>query len=513
MTLKLNRLTPKFIAKVSKPGRYADGGNLYLEVGRDGNSKSFVFIYSRKRWGKTTGNIGLGSAHTVSLAQVRLDAERFRNQIREHIDPLEQRKREQQQRWLADAKNVTFRAMAEQYIEVKSMGDEAWKPATRQAAIRNLNSYLKPLLDWPVAQIEALQMYEILRPMWQPHSATARDVRCLADGVFQWATAKGAFPANIISPASMKGPLGTLLQDKPPPSTPRPSLPYQKVPALMAKLLTFKPRTKFNMREACRAVGHDWKTVNAAILSGRLPATKTFSVYAPSAWQGFWEIEPAELFKLWRQVAKVVPGLPPVSIYLVRFSILTGVRPGEARYMRWKEYDQTTGVWTLPWVRTKMGRKIRKDHIIPLSEPALAIVEALRQQQQRDQLQTEYVFANYFTTSMTSNRIGNPPNNHTVVDVLRRMLDRNDTAATMHGFRTTFGSWATDKGYPEKDIERALGHAAGLGQTHVARLYTRDATRRDPIYKMMQDWAQYTLSSESSADVVPLPLYRHRQAK
>ena len=51
-------LTPRMIVALTKPGRYADGGNLYLKIAK-GGSKSWVFLYARD--GKQT-EIGLGSA-------------------------------------------------------------------------------------------------------------------------------------------------------------------------------------------------------------------------------------------------------------------------------------------------------------------------------------------------------------------------------------------------------------------------------------------------------------------
>ena len=36
MAKSLNRLTPKKVASISEPGRYADGGNLYLLVSKTG---------------------------------------------------------------------------------------------------------------------------------------------------------------------------------------------------------------------------------------------------------------------------------------------------------------------------------------------------------------------------------------------------------------------------------------------------------------------------------------------
>ena len=104
MTLKLNRLSPKFVASITKPGRYADGGGLYLEVGEGGRAKSYVFIYDRKRFGKKTpGNIGVGSARTVLLPRARSIRDVYRDQIRDGIDPLAKLKADRQRRLLGDA--------------------------------------------------------------------------------------------------------------------------------------------------------------------------------------------------------------------------------------------------------------------------------------------------------------------------------------------------------------------------------------------------------------------------
>jgi hypothetical protein len=48
MTRQLNRLTVRKIATLKRPGRHADGGNLYVKVTRLRSaalSKSFTFMY------------------------------------------------------------------------------------------------------------------------------------------------------------------------------------------------------------------------------------------------------------------------------------------------------------------------------------------------------------------------------------------------------------------------------------------------------------------------------------
>jgi integrase len=502
--LKLNRLTTKFVDTVTRNGRYADGGGLYLEVGANGKAKSFVFIFNRARFGgKNAGNIGVGSARTTSLAQARLSAQTYREQIRNGVDPLTQRQSERRQQWLADAKNVTFLALANEFIDVKSTGPEAWKPNTRTGALSALHRYLKPLHDYPVSEINASMIHTILRPIWQTTPAMARAVRLHAECIFKWAIAKGAFPADKANPASMKGPLGILLQDRQPPVTHRPSLHFRQVPVLMAKLRSFEPRTHYTVGEAARAVGKARLTLHLALEDGKLVGRKPERPVFPGSWQS-WEIKPADLFKVWPKKVEVVPGLRSVSIYLIQFSILTAVRPGEARYMRWSEYDEDSGVWTLPWERTKMGRKIRRDHIVFLNDPDIEILDTLRKQQQRDDIKTEFVFGNYLTANNTSARIGQPPNGLAVLNLLHHYVGDDTKDASMHGFRTSFGSWATEEGYPDKDIARAHGHVAGLGATQVSRIYTRDAVRRDSLYRMMVHWGKYCISGDQPAEIIPL---------
>jgi|SRR6516162_10106935 hypothetical protein len=60
MARKVNRLTAQFVKTIKVPGRYADGGNLYLLVG-EGGAKSWIFLF---RW--QVGNANSDSAAPVT---------------------------------------------------------------------------------------------------------------------------------------------------------------------------------------------------------------------------------------------------------------------------------------------------------------------------------------------------------------------------------------------------------------------------------------------------------------
>jgi hypothetical protein len=44
---------------LSKPGRHADGGGLYLSIAPDGRSKSWVYLYT---WAEKVREMGLGAS-------------------------------------------------------------------------------------------------------------------------------------------------------------------------------------------------------------------------------------------------------------------------------------------------------------------------------------------------------------------------------------------------------------------------------------------------------------------
>lgn len=62
------------------------------------------------------------------------------------------------------------------------------------------------------------------------------------------------------------------------------------------------------------------------------------------------------------------------SCNAIRLLLLTGARRGEMLSATWSQFDLAKGVWTKPSAATKQA----KEHRVPLSAPALAILSAMR---------------------------------------------------------------------------------------------------------------------------------------
>jgi integrase len=150
----------------------------------------------------------------------------------------------------------------------------------------------------------------------------------------------------------------------------------------------------------------------------------------------------------------------------LEFAILTAARSGEVRGATWKEIDLDARVWTISAERMKAAR----EHRAPLSEAAIAVLNALPQGKP-----DSYVFKAAH---------GGRLSDMTISAVLRRM----DVDAVPHGFRSTFRDWAAERTtYPNEVAEMALAHAVG---NKVEAAY-----RRGDLFEkrlaMMNDWADF----------------------
>jgi integrase len=165
----------------------------------------------------------------------------------------------------------------------------------------------------------------------------------------------------------------------------------------------------------------------------------------------------------------------------LEFVILTAARTGEVVGARWDELDVDGGTWTVPASRTKTGR----EHRVPLSTAAVAVLEQMRRIAQND-----FVFPG-------ANR-DQPISDMRMFDLLRRM-DRADL--TVHGFRSTFRDWAAEQtAFPNEVVEMALGHAVS-GRVEAAY-------RRGDLFqkrrKLMEAWASYCENPAKAGQVVAI---------
>ena len=172
----------------------------------------------------------------------------------------------------------------------------------------------------------------------------------------------------------------------------------------------------------------------------------------------------------------------------LEFAALTAARTGEVLGARWGEIDLTAKVWIVPANRMKGGR----EHRVPLSDPALAVLETV----QPLALSTDGK-PNPTAPIFPGPRRALPMSNMTMLMLLRRMK-RNDLTA--HGFRSTFSDWAAERtAYPREVVEMALAHAV---ESKVEAAY-----RRGDLFekrrKLMEAWASFC-ELPSTGEVVPL---------
>lgn len=153
----------------------------------------------------------------------------------------------------------------------------------------------------------------------------------------------------------------------------------------------------------------------------------------------------------------------------VEFITLTAARTGEARGATFAEIDAEARTWTVPAERMKAGR----EHVVPLCDRALAIIEAMRQR-----ATSPLIFGGGID--------GKPVSDTAMTKALR--LASPDKAATLHGLRSMFRDWAGDCTSHEREIaEAALAHQVGNATERAYRRGDALAKRR----QLMDDWCDY----------------------
>jgi integrase len=205
----------------AKPGKYSDGGNLYLIVSETGSRKWVL----RFTWRGRAKEMGLGSVAGVPLADAREKAASARRKIAQGLNPIDERKR--------DGGIPTFGKMADDVWETLAAG---FRNAKHKAQWKStLENYAAPLRAKPVDTIGTDDVLAVLKPIWTIKAETASRVRGRIEKVLDAAKAKGF--RNGENPARWRGHLDHLL--------PRPSklarghhaaMPYEDIAAFIAKL-------------------------------------------------------------------------------------------------------------------------------------------------------------------------------------------------------------------------------------------------------------------------------------
>jgi integrase len=216
-----------------------DGYGLYLQVAK-GGSKTWVFRY---RVNGKLREMGLGSIHTLSLAEARERARECRKLRLERKDPIEERRAQHQATALAAAKAMSFRQCAEAYISAHKAGWRNPKHASQWPT--TLAAYVYPVFgDPPVQAVDTGLVMKAIEPIWNEKPETASRVRGRIESVLDWAAARGYRRGE--NPARWRGHLDQLL---PAPSKAKrakrratgrsehhPAMPYDEIAAFMKEL-------------------------------------------------------------------------------------------------------------------------------------------------------------------------------------------------------------------------------------------------------------------------------------
>ena len=300
----------------------------------------------------------------------------------------------------------------------------------------------------PIFREAAMQTYEALKPRWRSGKHTKNWLQIME---------KYAIPI-----------IGSVHIDK---------LGREDVLKILTPLWTKRPETARRLRQKMRttfkwAQAHGFTENNPAgeMIDGALPKQRAVK----------------EHFRAlpYQDVAGALEAIERSGIttakLALRFLVLTAARTGEVRATTWDQIDLKNKTWTVPAEKMKTNR----EHRVPLSDSALAVLEQARRLADGSGL--------VFPSSM---RPGKQMSNMTLTKVLRDngLADRTTT----HGFRSSFRDWCADTGRPREIAEAALAHVV----PGVEGAYFRsDLFERRRL--LMEQWATYLTGA--GADVVRL---------
>ena len=254
-----------------------DGGGLYLQASRseahpDRIYRSFVFRYELAG---RRHDLGLGGTHTVSLTQAREKARKYRQDLLDHVDPLLERRKQQQALIAARAKAITFKQVAEDYLALHL--DSFRNHKHRQQWKNTLVAYAFPKIGhMTVADISPPDVLRIIEPIWKSKRVTASRIRQRIERVLDYATTRqyrsGDNPAARVADALPKT-NGSKAHHA--------AMPYAELPAFMAQLRARGALSAralgFTILTAARTgetLGMRWTEVDLATKTWTIPAVR-----------------------------------------------------------------------------------------------------------------------------------------------------------------------------------------------------------------------------------------------
>lgn len=168
----------------------------------------------------------------------------------------------------------------------------------------------------------------------------------------------------------------------------------------------------------------------------------------------------------------------------VWLSLLTFGRPKEIRMAQWSDIDLDTAQWS---IASEM-MKSRRDHIVPLSKQALAILK--EQKEETGHINTNYVFPSQIH-----------PKKCMSDGTVNRAIERLGFGEQMvaHGVRALARTTIREKlGYDSEIIEKQLAHKT---KNPLGEAYDRTQFLSQRV-KMMQEWADYLDTAATKGQII-----------
>jgi integrase len=333
-----------------------------------------------------------------------------------------------------------------------------WRhPKHKQQWTNSLRNHAAALRDLPIASIETADVLAVVEPIWRTKANMAHRVRSRIETVLDWAKARGYRQGD--NPARWRGHLKTLLP-------------------------------------------------KAGLVTRNYPAMDVDEV-------------PGFVARLRQEQA--------ITARALEFLILTAARSAEIIGMKWDEVDLDKKLWTIPRSRMKNGR----EHRVPLSDRAVMILRdlkhlpnnphvfpggkpgrglnprtllaALGRMQSRFYSGEPEIPVEARTQGKYHLKAKGPPDTQTAVTQDAVTQD----AVTVHGFRSSFRTWAAERTNHRRDIcEVALAHTVG---DETERAYQR-GDLLDKRRRLMEQWSTFCRSgpglrrprSKSNSNVLTL---------
>ena len=186
-----------------------------------------------------------------------------------------------------------------------------------------------------------------------------------------------------------------------------------------------------------------------------------------------------------------------IAFRALELLVLTGLREGEVAGAGWSEIDLDAALWTIPVERLRDRLHRKQPHRVPLSNRAVRILGKLKGLHEHwvfPGLDTEKSIAPQSILEALKNLNADKNGKHIWLDPVSKKR------IVVHGFRSTFRTWAEDRGFRREAAEESLGHkVAGQMEARYRRTDILEERR-----KLMDAWAAYCGTTKADAKVIPI---------